>query len=135
MNKQTASNSYYDYPQHIKDKFNCFKSKNGEKVTIKEEALSETVKRVVELGILNVNPEKVMLFGSRVNKKATISSDFDIAFIFESKYKDNWVDFVLTVEEAPLAIVDLDLIDYNNSSRDLQESVLRSNIILYERKK
>ena len=76
-----------------------------------------------------------MLFGSRVNKKATISSDFDIAFIFESKYKDNWVDFVLTVEEAPLAIVDLDLIDYNNSSRDLQESVLRSNIILYERKK
>lgn len=124
----------YNYPQWIKDKYSCFKSKNGEDFIVTEASLSEPIKRVVELGIRNVNPEKVYLFGSKARGDSTDSSDYDIAFIFDIKHKNSWVDFVTTVYDAPLTIINVDLVDFNLASTELKKSIEQEKIVLYERK-
>jgi uncharacterized protein len=98
-----------------------------------EAVLPASIRRVVELGILAVDPEKVILYGSRARGDARRDSDYDLAFVFAKDRHDRWVRFVVDLDDAAVALLPVDLLDWNEASGQLRERICSEGITVYER--
>ena len=78
--------------------------------------LPTSIRRVVELGVRAVEPEKVILYGSRAGGDAREDSDYDLAFVFPRDRHDRWVRYVVDLDDAAVTLLPVDLLDWNEAS-------------------
>jgi uncharacterized protein len=95
--------------------------------------LPASVRRVVQLGVRAVDPDKVLLYGSRARGSAREDSDYDLAFVFPKDRHARWVRFVVGLDDAAVTLLPVDLLDWNEAASPLREQVCREGIVLYER--
>ncbi|MDQ3021561.1 MAG: nucleotidyltransferase domain-containing protein [Bacteroidota bacterium] len=90
--------------------------------------LSKTIEIIIE----NLNPQKIIMFGSRAKGKSTINSDFDLAVdmkrpdirtrrIFEEKIYNE------------VGLYSVDLIYLNSIEKNFRDLVLKTGRVVYER--
>ncbi len=95
--------------------------------------LPASIRRVVEFGVRAVDPAKVVLYGSRARGDARDDSDFDLAFVFPADRHGPWTRFLADLDDAPVTLLRVDLIDWNEASEPLREQIRKEGITLYER--
>jgi predicted nucleotidyltransferase len=96
-------------------------------------ALPASIRRVVDVGVRAVDPTRVVLYGSRARGNARENSDYDLAFIFPKDRHGEWVRFVADLDDAPVTLLPVDLLDWNETSDQLREKIAKEGITLYER--
>ena len=88
----------------------------------------------MELGVRAVDPDKVILYGSRARGSAREDSDYDLAFVFPKDRHNRWVRFVVDLDDAAVTLLPVDLLDWNEASESLRERICREGVVLYERR-
>ena len=71
----------------------------------------------MELGVCAVDPDKVILYGSRARGDAREDSDYDLAFVFPGDRRDRWVRFVVDLDDAAVTLLPVDLLNWNEALR------------------
>lgn len=99
----------------------------------KEEILPSSVLKIVELGVLQVNPEKIILFGSRARRTARLTSDFDIAFSFPPDKNGAWLRYLGEIEDSGPSLYSFDFINMQEASESLKQRIGEEGVTLYER--
>jgi uncharacterized protein len=96
-------------------------------------ALPASIRRVVELGVRAVDPDKVILYGSRARGDAREDSDYDLAFVFPNDRHNRWVRFVVDLDDAAVTLLPVDLLDWNEASEPLRKRIRMEGVLVYER--
>lgn len=94
--------------------------------------LPTSIKRLINLAVEYLSPSKIILFGSQADGSAKEYSDFDLAFFFPPEKQANWLRFKADVEEKPITLRKVDLINYQAASEELKQSILTSGIIVFQ---
>ena len=97
--------------------------------------ISPSIQNVIRHGISLLSPRSIILFGSRARGDAHKFSDYDLAFDFEDDKKDQWTRFVLDVEELPLTLQHVDLVDLKTAPKELAKRIRQDGIVIYDREK
>jgi predicted nucleotidyltransferase len=95
--------------------------------------LPDSIHRVVELGVRSVDPDRVILYGSRARRDVRKHSDYDLASVFPKDRRDRWVRFVVDLDDAAVTLLPVDLLDWNEAAEPLRERINSEGIVLYER--
>ncbi len=106
---------------------------NKEPTVLLDPALPASIQRVVKLGIRAVDPQRVVLYGSRARGDARSNSDYDLAFDFPKDHRGRWLRFVTDLDDAPVTLLPLDLLDWNEAPAALRTQIDKEGIVLYER--
>ncbi len=96
--------------------------------------LPASIRRVVEIGVRAVDPDRVILYGSHARGDAREDSDYDLAFVFPNDRYDRWVRYVVDLDDAAVTLLPVDLLNWNEASDSLRERICREGIVLYERR-
>jgi len=91
-----------------------------------------SVQGVLELAVSELDPGRIILFGSRARGTHRETSDFDLAFWGLAK-KSQWTKFLAEVEEQTLTLYDLDLLQYESTSDQYKKAIDSEGVTLYER--
>lgn len=89
----------------------------------------ETQKKIVDLISALVPNAQIILFGSRSRGTASTVSDIDIALKTSAKLPSRTVAEVKNILEASNIIFKIDVVDFNNVSQDMKDSILDEGII------
>jgi predicted nucleotidyltransferase len=95
--------------------------------------LPPSIRRLIDYGIQSVDPDRIILFGSRARGDAREGSDFDLAFDFPSTQKHQWLKFLAEANDLPLTLRPTDLVDIHEASPDLRECIITEGVLIYER--
>ena len=101
--------------------------------TVTPITLPPSIRRVVEFAVRAVDPIRVILYGSRARGDARRNSDYDLAFVFPKDRHGPWVRFLADLDDAPVTLLPVDLLDWNEASESLREKIAKEGITLYER--
>ena len=88
---------------------------------------------MVELGVHAVDPSRVVLYGSRARGDARQNSDYDLAFIFPKDRHGEWVRFLADLDDTPVTLLPVDLLDWNETSDAVRDQIAKEGITLYGR--
>ena len=92
--------------------------------------LPRSIQRIVDRGIAEVRPEKIVLFGSRARGDANPASDYDLAFFGVTDHA-TWVHFAAEMIAEPPTLFGLDIMRFEHVSPEMQASILRDGVTLY----
>ena len=95
--------------------------------------LPASIRRLVELAVRAVDPARVILYGSRARGDARQNSDYDLAFVFPEDRHRQWVRLLADMDDAPVTLLPVDLVGWNEASDSLRERICSEGITLYER--
>jgi predicted nucleotidyltransferase len=101
--------------------------------TAADVTLPASIRRVVESAVAAVDPTRVILYGSRARGDARQDSDYDLAFVFSPDRHRQWVRFLADLDDAPVTLLPVDLLDWNEASKSLREKISSEGTTLYER--
>ena len=93
---------------------------------------SRFLNQVIDAAIRYIDPERIVLYGSRARGSDHATSDYDIAFA-GLLHPQNWSRFVLDLEENAETLLPFDLIRYEDASCALRSQIDADGVILYER--
>jgi len=96
------------------------------------ETLPKSIQNLIELGIQRVQPNKVILFGSRARGDHRENSDYDLAFA-GLKDPQQWSRFLAEYHEDPITLQKADLLIYETASEGYRKNIDRDGVVLYER--
>lgn len=90
-----------------------------------------SIERIVQRGIRELKPERVLLFGSRARGDARPHSDFDLAFqgVLEGLA---WHQFAAEMAFDAPTLYGLDVVRYEAVPAELRASIDREGVVLYE---
>ena len=84
--------------------------------------------------LVELNPSKLILFGSRARGDASERSDFDIAVVGSHITHAKWAQTVVTIKENIPTLCGIDLILMNDTTpHDLAKRIEREGKIIYEK--
>ena len=95
---------------------------------------SRFLTQVIDTAIRCVDPERIILFGSRARRSGRATSDYDIAFV-GLRNPQHWSRFVLDLDENAETLLPFDLLCYEDASRALRSQIDEDGVSLYERSK
>lgn len=87
---------------------------------------------VVEAAKERIRPTKVILYGSRARGDEDERSDYDIAFVGADP--ERWAEFALYIDENAPTLLEIDLVQYEKASGNLQKSIDEEGVVLHESK-
>jgi predicted nucleotidyltransferase len=93
--------------------------------------LPDSVKNLIRFGVKLLDPQKVILFGSRARGDHRDNSDYDIAFK-GLKNSHSWSKFLVESEELPITLLKVDLLDYEKCPTDYRMNIDTEGKLLYE---
>ncbi len=94
----------------------------------------EILKKIVEIVSKYIPDCRIYLFGSRAKGTARKNSDFDIAVDCSSKIPFSVMAKIEgELEELP-TLKSFDLVDLSLASDDFKETVIRTGVVLYDRR-
>lgn len=81
-----------------------------------------------------INPKRIILFGSRARGTANKFSDIDLSFEFDERsHRSNWAEFWMDLEyEAPI-LLEFDLVEFDTAPEGLKTNILKDGKVIYER--
>lgn len=91
--------------------------------------LDELKKFIVQ----TINPEKIVLFGSRARGDAQDRSDIDIAIEVPKASSWAWSKFVLDLKEQSQTLLPIDVVRFENAKPSLRRIIEKEGICLYKR--
>ena len=98
--------------------------------------ISDLLKKLVEVIVQDLQPKRIILFGSFGRGDAVIRSDIDLALeVGESVSDEDWLDFLHRISEKNLTLRKIDILRIDKCSEDILESIKKEGITLYESKK
>lgn len=100
------------------------------KFDLKFSTLPESIQKLVKLGIEWVQPQEVILFGSRARGDHRENSDFDFAFKGLGCPAD-WSRFTAIYNEEPVTLWKVDLLIYEETSANYRKNIDREGVVLY----
>ncbi len=100
---------------------------------VKTERESRILSGIVEIIKKNINPDKIILFGSRAKNKFFRNSDFDIAI---DKKNINIKDYRLIMGQIKkiIGLYKIDLVFLKSVDKTFKKFVLKTGKIIYERR-
>ena len=101
------------------------------KFTATHETLPDSIKNLITLIIRLINPEEIILFGSRARGDHRENSDFDIVVKAPTISPKNWAELQLTVEETPITLFRVDLVDFNQLDDKYKKRISSEGKTLY----
>lgn len=87
---------------------------------------------IIEKAKKELNPSRILLFGSFARADARDNSDIDLAFEFNAN-ENSWVRFKLWVEEEFDSLREFDLIDLKKIDASFLKVIQTEGIVIYER--
>jgi predicted nucleotidyltransferase len=91
---------------------------------LSQELLQETIDIIVR----QVQPSRILLYGSRARSHYTLTSDVDIAIDCGED------DFLIQpIEEEVRTLLKLDIVNFRKVNKRLQREILLDGIVLYEK--
>lgn len=99
--------------------------------TDKLSILPESVKNFVKHLVDSLQPEQVILFGSRARGDHRDNSDFDISIRKEKLSPQSWAKILVDLEEEPFTLHSVDLVHFEEMGEDYQKNIGKEGIILY----
>ncbi|CAN5487444.1 hypothetical protein BH11ARM2_BH11ARM2_08040 [soil metagenome] len=94
--------------------------------------LPRSVRRVLERGVAEARPARVVLYGSRARGDDHATSDFDVAFS-DVEEPRAWRRFRLEEVEAPNSVWPIDLVLLEEAKGPFADVVRRDAVTLYEK--
>lgn len=79
--------------------------------------------------------ESVMLFGSRARGDADPRSDIDLAVKAPNMQNATWTQLIEELEEGLHTLLLIDIVKFENASRDLRQNIIHEGKVLYEQTK
>lgn len=86
--------------------------------------LPDSIKNLVNRVVQELSPEEVILFGSRTRGDHRENSDFDIAVKSSSIKTKNWSQIQLALDEEPITLYQVDLVDFGELKDQNQKQIL-----------
>jgi predicted nucleotidyltransferase len=93
--------------------------------------IPDSIRTVLRLGIFLTDPARVVLYGSRARNTERADSDFDLAF-FGMRNAGGLRRLRADVEDEPITLRQVDLLDISEASDELRQNVEREGRLLYE---
>jgi predicted nucleotidyltransferase len=87
------------------------------------QALPDSIKNLVNRIIQEINPDEIILFGSRARGDHRENSDFDIAVRASLIPPAVWAKLRLAIEEEPITLYQVDLVDFNQLNDDYKKRI------------
>lgn len=103
----------------------------GQLVTAEIQHLPASVQRLVTQLLTQVKADKIVLFGSRARGDHRENSDFDIAVALPPGEETAFRRFVLDLDEMPLTLFGVDLVNMNTLDQAYLENIHRDGKVLY----
>ena len=88
---------------------------------------------LLELAKRYVDPERVILFGSRARGDAKRVSDVDVAFAFNIDKAAHWGSFCAEADDQMPTLLSMDLVNLAEADPPLLTSIQREGVLIYER--
>ncbi len=103
----------------------------------KSEILQELpfLHQLINMAKRYIDPDKIVIFGSRARGDHSQRSDVDIGFYLARNDHPNWSRFVLDAEDELKTLLEMDLVDVTSASEDLKKSIMTEGVVIYEKKK
>jgi uncharacterized protein len=95
------------------------------------QSLPSSIQRVVRLVVDGVQPEAVLLFGSRARGDQRVNSDFDFAVKSARLDPGKWAEVQVAIAEEPLTLYSVDLVHFEAMSLEYQVNISREGKLLY----
>lgn len=95
--------------------------------------LPDSIKNLVKRIIQELNPYKIILFGSRARGDHRDNSDFDIAVQASFIPPEVWARLQIAIEEEPITLYHVDLVDLKQLSNDYKKRIANEGKVLYAR--
>jgi len=98
--------------------------------------ISQLLQKLVDYIVVELKPNKIILFGSFARGDAVDRSDIDLVIDFGNKISDGeWLNFLQRLSEKNLTLRKMDILRLDKTSPDLLDAIKKEGITLYESKK
>ena len=94
--------------------------------------LPDSVQKLLQFSVEKLQPDSIVLFGSRARGNHRENSDFDIAFKKKNLTSSAWNDFLVTADDEPITLYKVDLVHYENMDENYKSNINQEGLILYE---
>ena len=88
--------------------------------------------QIVVEAVLQLKPLKVALFGSRARGDHRRQSDYDFCFWMNASSRHGWQNYREWVDSNAETLAPIDLVDWDEASPDLKNSILKESFVIYE---
>ncbi len=96
-------------------------------------ALPHFVQDVVDEAVTRLDPQRIVLFGSRARGDHEAVSDYDLAIEAPGATEAAWARFVLDAQEDFGALLHLDLVRLDQADQRLRRRIDDEGLLLYVR--
>ncbi len=86
---------------------------------------------LISLAQKYIEPEEIILFGSRARGDYSLTSDVDIAFVVPEENRDQWGRFVAEADENLKTLLKLDLLRMDRASDDMKRAIAKEGVVVY----
>lgn len=94
--------------------------------------MDKNLKRIIKLIIEDIDPQKIILFGSRAKERCSHSSDYDVAVDAKNiRFRDKRK--VRERIDEIIGLHSIDLIFFNDVDAEFKNIILRTGKVIYER--
>ena len=93
--------------------------------------LPPSIVSLIERIVAVARPQKLLIFGSRARETARLNSDFDLCVIGRACSDTDWTRLVTDLEFEPWTLFRVDLVEFETTSQDLRENILKEGLVLY----
>lgn len=97
------------------------------------QTLPNSIKNLVHRLIQQINPDEIILFGSRARGDHRQNSDYDIAVKAEGIEYANWARLQISLEEQPITLYHVDLVDFSKLDENYRGQITSEGKSLYVR--
>ncbi len=95
----------------------------------------ERIKKISRLIVEEVDPEEILLFGSRAKGRARIGSDIDIAVRTENKLSLRDKRKLKEKVDVESGIYTVDLVFWEELDGEFRDKIRKEGILIYEKKR
>ncbi len=94
-------------------------------------ALPDSVQRLVRHIVEKINPEEIILFGSRARGSHRPNSDFDFVVRKSAHDKTAWARLLVDLDDEPITLHKIDLVLYNELNEEYLKNIQSEGLRIY----
>jgi predicted nucleotidyltransferase len=95
------------------------------------QSFPKSIQRVVDEIVKRVQPQSLILFGSRARGDHRENSDFDFAIHRRKCSDDEWNRLLIDLEEEPWSLYKIDLVELDKLGDEYKSAIAREGIVIY----
>ena len=95
--------------------------------------LPASIQKAVQLIVDELDPQEVILFGSRAREDHRENSDFDLAVKASTLDQGSWARVLLAINEDSITLYPVDVVHFERMAKDYQKNISKEGKSLYVR--